>query len=144
MFKLIFIFTIIPLIELALLVKMSNSFGLSFIITLVTITGLLGGALTKHQGKETINKINDSLAQNQLPADNLMNGLLVLIGGVLLITPGVLTDIGGFTCLIPFSQSKIQIIVKNKLNRLIKTGRIQFFPSGEQEAKTIDIVKEDE
>ncbi|WP_051412220.1 FxsA family protein, partial [Halonatronum saccharophilum] len=97
MFKLIFIFTIIPLIELALLVKMSNSFGLSFIITLVTITGLLGGALTKHQGKETINKINDSLAQNQLPADNLMNGLLVLIGGVLLITPGVLTDIGGFT-----------------------------------------------
>ena len=127
MFKLILLFTIIPLLELSILIKLSYYLGTIFTISLVAITGIIGATLAKKEGNSTIKKINNSLSKGEMPTDKLVDGLLILIGGVMLITPGLLTDLGGFSCIIPFTRSKIKILTKHKLKRLIISDRVQFF-----------------
>lgn len=144
MLKLILLFTIIPLLELTLLIKLSNYFGIIVTLSLVTFTGIVGATLAKKQGSSVIKKINNHLAQGEMPTDSLVDGLLVLIGGVMLITPGLLTDIGGFSCIIPFTRSKIKVLTKNRLSKLITNSRVQFFTANNKKTKTVDVTDNDE
>lgn len=144
MFKLVLLFTIIPLVELFLLIKISYYLGSLMAVGLVAITGIIGAGLAKHQGATVIRQINYSLSQGSMPADDLVNGLLVLIGGVLLVTPGLITDLAGFACILPFTRPLIKRITKDSLKKLITTGsRVKFFAPDEDESKTIDIVDDD-
>lgn len=68
---------------------------------LILLTALAGSALLKHQGLETLRKMQHSMEENQLPIDELLDGVCLLVAGVLLITPGFFTDIIGFTLFIP-------------------------------------------
>ncbi|MCK8817238.1 FxsA family protein [Natroniella sulfidigena] len=142
MLKLILLFTVIPLLELTLLIRLSHLWGTTSTILLVAITGIIGAKLTKLEGTSTISKINASLEQGKMPTDNLVDGLLILIGGAMLITPGLLTDLGGFSCIIPLTRSKIKILTKHRLSKLITTGRVQFSSNNSQEE--VDIKIEDE
>jgi UPF0716 protein FxsA len=133
MTKLILLFTIIPLIELWALIRLSHVLGSGLTILLIACTGTIGAILTKRQSTSVLKKINDSLAQGQIPADKLIDGLLILIGGVMLITPGILTDLAGFSCVLPVIRPKVKYLCKGKLEKLVETGRIQFFGSNTQE-----------
>lgn len=135
MAKLIILFTVIPLFELWALIHLSNYLGGLFTVLLVGCTGLLGAIITKKQSTSVLKKINDSLAQGQIPADKLIDGLLIFIGGIMLITPGILTDIIGFCCVLPFTRPKVKYFTKDKLGKLVETGRVQFF-GGSQEDET--------
>ena len=114
--RLILIFTILPLIELWLLMWISTQTGVILTISLVIITGVIGAALARRQGWRVWSEIQAQLARGETPAGILLDGLMILIAGALLITPGVLTDIIGFALLIP----RFRAFIKRRLTDWFK------------------------
>lgn len=99
--RLLLLFTVVPLIELWLLLQLSGVVGLPATIAMVLVTGVLGATLAKQEGLRTLQEWQVSLSQGQMPRDGLASGLLLLVGGVFLVTPGVLTDLTGLLLLVP-------------------------------------------
>ncbi|ATZ61175.2 MAG: membrane protein FxsA [Methanosarcinales archaeon Met12] len=122
---LILIFILTPIIELFLLIELGKLIGTWNIIIIVVVTGVLGAMLAKSQGLSVLRDMQMDLMRGILPTDRLFDGALVLIGGVLLITPGVLTDLLGFALLIPLTRKWIKKILKGWLKRKIRYGEVQ-------------------
>ncbi len=139
MFKFIFLFTVIPLLELALLIKLNHFLGLMATVSLVIVTGLLGASLANQQKLIVVRKIKQSMAQSQMPADKLVEGLLILIGSICLITPGLVTDLTGFLFILPPTRVKIKVATKSKFRRIITAGEFEFTPENQEESKSVDI-----
>jgi len=123
-FKLMLLFTLVPLIELSLLVTIGQKIGLGATLTIVILTGILGAYLAREQGFKVISKIQSELSNGRIPADSVIDGVLVLAGGLLLITPGFITDAVGFSVLIPISRALIKEYVKRKFRQKIDSGQI--------------------
>ncbi|AGB40395.1 protein affecting phage T7 exclusion by the F plasmid [Halobacteroides halobius DSM 5150] len=115
MLRLFLIFSVVPLIELALLIRIGGYFGLPATIILVAGTGIVGVSLAKQQGLAVINEVRQNLSSGKLPKDSLLDGGLILVGGVLLLTPGLITDIMGFSLIIPVTRKVIRQVVKNQI-----------------------------
>ena len=107
-FKLFLLFTIVPAIELVLLLKVGTMFGFAFTLVVVILTGMLGAALAKQQGLQTVLNIKQAINHGKVPTTELVDGFLILIAGVVLITPGLLTDATGFILLIPACRAIIR------------------------------------
>ncbi len=103
--KLFLGFTIIPVIEIYFLIKIGALFGAWTTVLIVISTGILGAYLARMQGFRTMFKVRDSLNRGIMPAGELVDALLIVIAGVVLLTPGFLTDIIGFFLLIPATRS---------------------------------------
>ena len=101
MLPLFFLFTVIPLAELWLLFRLSGVFGFWTTIFVVLATGALGATLARWQGLRALQRVQQEMQQGILPAKALGDGALILVAGVLLITPGVLTDALGLSLLVP-------------------------------------------
>lgn len=102
MFRLLFIlFLTIPLIEIAILIEIGKVVGAAYTIVLVVGTAVLGAALLREQGLSTLAKVQSNMQQGHLPATEMIEGLMLLISGALLLTPGFFTDVFGFLVLIP-------------------------------------------
>ncbi|HEV3022913.1 MAG TPA: FxsA family protein [Pirellulales bacterium] len=114
--RLLLLFTLLPLVELILLAWFSAHTDWRLTVLFVVGTGVLGAGLVRWQGWRTWRRIQDDLARGDLPADALQDGLLVLVAGVLLITPGVLTDAVGVLLLLP----PVRRLVKSHLRRRFK------------------------
>jgi UPF0716 protein FxsA len=99
--RLLFLFIVIPLIELTLLLLLAEATNWQFTLLLVVVTGGLGALLAKQQGLAAFRRIREDLRQARLPAESVLDAVLILIAATLLLTPGVLTDAFGFTLLIP-------------------------------------------
>lgn len=102
--RLLILFIVVPLVELALLIKLGNAIGLWPTVLIVIATGALGAALAKSQGTRTVWTIRREMAEGKPPGESLVNGLLILVGGVVLLTPGLLTDVLGFCLLVPATR----------------------------------------
>jgi UPF0716 protein FxsA len=114
--RLILVFTVIPLLELYLLFKITEWTGSAALtFGLVVATGVIGALLTRHQGFYIWGRIQAELKAGKLPTDVILDGLFVFIAGVLLITPGVLTDCIGFTLLIPPARNLLKRILIARL-----------------------------
>ncbi|MGM0471235.1 MAG: FxsA family protein [Bacillota bacterium] len=124
--RLLFLFTMVPMVELVLLIKLGGYVGFLPTVGLVALTGVVGVSLARSQGFLVINRINNSLSAGKLPANTLIEGLLILIGGVMLLTPGLLTDITGFSLVIPTTRGKIRELVRQKLKEQIDKGNLEF------------------
>ena len=122
-FKLLIIFATVPLIELALLIKIGEFIGIIPTIIIVGSTGIIGITLARRQGYQVIKKIKNNIELGKLPADDLIGGVLILIGGTMLLTPGILTDITGFSLIFPISRSIFVKITKNKIKQYIDNNR---------------------
>lgn len=122
--KLILLFTITPIVELYVLFQLADVMGPWTTIGLVLITGVAGAYLAKSEGKLIINKIKMELNAGNLPGNELLNGLCVLIGGALLLTPGIMTDILGFSLVIPGLREIFKTYLKRKFKKVIETGDI--------------------
>ncbi len=123
--RLLLLFTLVPLIELALLIEIGQKIGLWNTIAIVVLTGFIGAALARSEGFGIISRIQNELASGQLPRDSLINGALVLAGALLLLTPGLITDAFGFALLLPFSRVFVKIYLKKYFSRKINTGEIK-------------------
>lgn len=115
--RLLILFTVVPLVELALLIKLGNLIGLWPTILMVIATGILGAALARSQGTRTVRAIRTELAQGRAPTENLINGLLILVGGMVLLTPGLLTDLFGFSLLVPFTRNWFKKELRGRLRK---------------------------
>ncbi len=125
--RLVLLFTLVPLIELILLFRIAEVTGWEFTLALVVATGLAGAYLAKSQGRQILGKIRTELSEGRLPGEELVNGLCVLVGGALLLTPGILTDITGFILVIPFSRNLIKKYLRKKFEGMIRSGRADIY-----------------
>ena len=102
--RLLWLFTIVPVVELFILIKVGKHLGTMNTIVIIIVTGVLGAYLAKSQGLITLSKIRQQLAGGQMPGKELGHGILILIGGVMLITPGFITDIVGLSLVLPLTR----------------------------------------
>jgi UPF0716 protein FxsA len=123
--RLLLLFTVVPLLELYLLIEVGSRLGAGITVALIALTGGVGALLARMQGFRVLVQIRERLAQGRLPADELLSGGLVLAGGLLLVTPGLLTDAVGLALLIPFIRLRVVEGVKDFLRRKIEEGSIQ-------------------
>jgi UPF0716 protein FxsA len=98
---LILLFITVPLIELWLLIWVGGQLGLMTTVALVIVTGILGATLARFEGLATLRRFQSRLAAGQLPHEDILDGLLILMAGAVLLTPGLLTDTVGFLLLVP-------------------------------------------
>ncbi len=104
----------VPLIEIYLFIQVGGLIGALPTVLLVIATALLGVSLLRAQGFNTMAKFQQEVATGQLPANTMLEGVALIFGGALLLTPGFLTDAIGFLCLIPFTrQTLIAWAIKN-------------------------------
>lgn len=121
--RLLLLFIAVPLIELAILIKLGSLVGLLPTIALVIVTGVAGASLARSQGLRVLLQIRQELAAGRVPVDRLMDGLLILIAGALLLTPGLLTDLVGLAVLIPGPRDFVKRQLGRKLTALARSGR---------------------
>jgi UPF0716 protein FxsA len=98
------LFFVIPLIEIYLLIQVGGVIGVLPTILLVVLTAVIGAFLLRQQGISTLARFQSSMARGEMPATALLEGVMLIIGGALLMTPGFFTDAIGFACLLPFSR----------------------------------------
>ena len=118
MIYLILVFTIIPALELYLLLKVGSYIGAFNTVLLIIFTGVYGAYWARLEGLRTWLNFQRDLNNGIMPADKILDGLLILIGGVLLITPGLITDVAGLLLIIPLTR----ILIKAWLARKIKNS----------------------
>ena len=117
--RLLLLFIFVPIIELMILIDLGGYLGTVPTIILVVGTGALGAYLAKMEGFRIFFTIRHKLQTGQLPADELLDGLIILIAGALLITPGLITDLFGFLMLFRPSRSRFKIWLKIKFSAQI-------------------------
>mgnify|MGYP001027566632 FL=1 len=104
---LLIIFIIIPLIELAVILKVNSFIGIGWTLGLIVITAFVGVRLLRKQGISTLLRANQKMQQGQIPAQELAEGFLLALAGALLLTPGFVTDAVGFTLLVPATRKAL-------------------------------------
>ncbi len=135
--RLMLLFIVVPLVELAILLQVAQWIGLLPTVSLVIATGIAGAALARHQGLRAFVAVQQELATGRLPGRALLDGLSILVGGAFLLTPGILTDFAGFSLLAPPSRRWLQRAARRRLERRMRDGTVQFtvFTSGGEASK---------
>jgi len=130
-------FLIIPFIEIYLLLQVGGLIGAAPTISLVVFTAVLGAWLLRRQGLETWQRFQHNLAQGSIPAYEMIEGPIILVGGALLLTPGFFTDALGFACLIPPLRRRIaQTLLDHHLLNKVST---QFYAGNH--SKNPDVIE---
>jgi len=125
--RLLSLFIGVPALEIFTLIKAGELIGLPATVFLVLATGIAGAYLARTQGLAVLNNINNALAMGQMPADHLLEGLLVLIGGIVLLTPGFWTDCLGFILLLPTGRRFLRKRLAAWLEKRIRAGEIRIY-----------------
>ncbi len=120
MFYLILLFTVVPLLELAVIIKVGAYLGAIKTITLLLLTGFVGAYLARLQGFAVLQRMQTSVEEGLMPTEPLLDGFLVLAGGVLLLVPGFLTDIVGLFMVLPWPRALLKVFLRRKLNETIR------------------------
>lgn len=101
-------FTVIPLVELWVLIEVGKIIGSFITILLVVSTGFFGVLLARSQGLQIFYKMQEEIRQGFVPTDEILDGVCILVGGASLLTPGLITDLAGFLLLIPITRELIK------------------------------------
>lgn len=130
--RLLLLFTLVPIGELMVLIELGEAIGLGPTLLLIFVTGIVGAALARREGTRTWLQVQQELSRGELPADSLLHGLMVLVAGAFLVTPGVLTDVAGFLLLFRPVRAKLVERVRGWLRRQVRQGnaRVHFGESG--------------
>jgi UPF0716 protein FxsA len=120
------LFIAIPVVELYILIEVGKKIGSLTTIGIIILTGILGTYLIKSQGFMILRKIQNDLNEGIMPGDSLIQGAIILLGGVLLLTPGFITDITGFIFLIPAGRKIVKKYLWKWLKGKIKEDNIYF------------------
>jgi UPF0716 protein FxsA len=128
--RLFFLLTIVPIIELYLLIKVGSVIGALNTVILLIGTTIFGVFLVRLEGSKTLSRISNSLSQGIVPAEELVDALLVFAAGVLLIMPGIFSDILALFLLIPVSRTLFKRWLRRKLERLVASGQTRIYFHG--------------
>ena len=122
--KLIIIFISIPIIEIYVLLEAGEIIGLWPTIGLIFLTGIAGAYLARTQGSDTARRIQIALEQGEMPTEELLDGAMILAGGITLLTPGFVTDLLGFCLLLPVTRSLIKEFARKWLRKMVNNGQV--------------------
>lgn len=128
--RLALLFVIVPILELMLLIELGQVVGLMPTLALVMFTGVTGAWLARAEGLRVFFKFQKELASGRIPGQAMLDGISVLVGGAFLLTPGVLTDVFGFSLLFPPSRRWLQRRVRKRLEASVKDGSIRVVTMG--------------
>ena len=137
--RLILAFILIPLIELVLLDQMYQRTNLFITISVVFITGVVGANLARQQGRKAWLAVQQQMAAGKVPSMEILEGVLVLVAGAFLVTPGILTDSVGFLILIP----KARRLLANRLSKWFKDRATVNFQSSGWQSSPFDVQSEE-
>ena len=124
--KLFLAFTLIPVAEIYLLITIGGYIGAMNTVLLVIITGFSGAYLARLQGMQTMFRVRESLQAGVMPSGDLVDAVLIFMAGVVLLTPGFITDIAGILMLFPPTRNYLKKLAMKKLNQWIKDQHIEF------------------
>jgi UPF0716 protein FxsA len=119
---LILIFIVLPVAEIYVIIKVGEAIGVWPTIALLILDGFLGAALLRHQGRAAWRRFNDALAAGKVPAREVFDGAMVILGGAFLISPGFITDVIGLLLLVPPTRALIRSQVVRRLGRRVTVG----------------------
>ncbi|MCB9091524.1 MAG: FxsA family protein [Halobacteriovoraceae bacterium] len=123
---LLVLFTLIPAIEIYLIISIGSQIGAMHTLGIILSTGIIGAYLAKSQGLSILSKIQIELNSGKIPTSQLVHGLLVFAGGLLLLTPGFLTDFIGFCFVLPGTRHIICQFLKHKFTQGVQNGNIYY------------------
>jgi UPF0716 protein FxsA len=124
MLPLLFLFIVVPIAELAVIIQVGQEIGVLWTVAILVADAVLGSLLMRSQGRAAWRRFNEALQAGRPPAREVLDGVLVIFGGALLLTPGFLTDILGLTLLIPPTRALVRrVLVKRFADRMIVAAR---------------------
>ncbi len=122
--RLLILFIAVPVVELVLLIEIGQRVGTLATVGLIIGTGIVGASLARQQGISTLARLRKDLDDGRLPAEPIVDGVLILIAAAVLITPGVLTDLVGFLCLVPACRQVLKRYLKRRFERAVREGTV--------------------
>ncbi|MBI4827006.1 MAG: FxsA family protein [Nitrospirae bacterium] len=123
-FPLFFIFIIVPIIEISLLIEVGSRIGTANTIVVLLLTALIGIYMVKLVGLGVMRRMQQNMNEGVSPAEEMVNGMMLLIAGVLFIVPGFFTDTIGLLMVIPFSRNLIKKIARRMIDKKVSSGVI--------------------
>ncbi len=123
--RLLLLFIALPAAELALLIEIGSRIGTVQTLLLIVVTGFAGAALARSQGLRVVREVQQRLERGEMPADSLVDGVLILLASALLVTPGVLTDVFGFLCLVPGFRAWVKRELVRRFERAVREQRVE-------------------
>ena len=117
--RLLILFITIPILELCIFWILGSRLGFPATLAIIVITAFLGAYLTKSQGLKALTNYQQALTQGKLPHEEVMDGLMILIAGAVLLTPGFLTDVIGFSLRVPNVRTIVKSILKQSLKNKV-------------------------
>jgi UPF0716 protein FxsA len=134
--RMLLLFIFLPMVELYLLIMLGSRIGAMPTIGLIVLTGLLGASLARQQGLSVLSRIQKEMASGKPPTQELVEGALVVVGGIVLLTPGIITDILGFSLLLPsIRKSLCRSLTKSFTKKVGKATGFSHFSSGFKNAR---------
>ncbi|NJB67624.1 UPF0716 protein FxsA [Desulfobaculum xiamenense] len=124
LFKLFAAFAVIPLVEIYLLMKVGSWLGAETTIAIVLLTGFVGAWLARQQGTSVLMRIREDMSRGIPPTGQLVDAMLILVAGVMLLTPGFATDIAGMLLLVPPVRAQLKEALRRKLELWARSGSV--------------------
>jgi UPF0716 protein FxsA len=129
-FLLVLLFIVVPIAELYVIIQVGGAIGVPQTLALLIADALLGSLLLRHQGRAAWIRFNRALAENRLPHREVFDGVLIIMGGALLLTPGFLTDIVGLILLIPPTRAAVRALAARMVRGRLARGGVAFWTMG--------------
>ncbi|HEX8743826.1 MAG TPA: FxsA family protein [Thermoleophilaceae bacterium] len=124
---LVVLFIVIPLVELYLIIQVSDAIGIGWTLLLLIADSVVGSWLLKSQGRQVWRRFNEATAAGRIPHSEIIDGVLIIFGGAFLITPGFFTDVFGLLFLLPPTRAAFRRIVRRGIERGTVWGRVGGF-----------------
>ena len=112
---LVLLFIVVPIAELAVLIQVGQEIGVWWTIAILIADAIVGSILMRAQGRAAWRRFNEALAAGRVPTREVLDGALVMFGGLLMLTPGFITDILGFALLIPPTRAAVRVVLVRRL-----------------------------
>lgn len=119
----VLLFLLIPAIEIALFIWTGSKIGALAVVALILLTGIAGIATVRYQGMEVMRNIQQAFYERRRPAEELLDGLCIIIGGICLVTPGFFTDILGFLIVLPWTRKPFKILLSAIIMKQLSKGK---------------------
>jgi len=131
--RLLMLFIVVLVIEIYILVKAGQYIGAINTIGLVILTGIAGASLAKSQGAQIIYNIRTALSRGEMPGREMLQGAMVLAGGIMLLTPGFITDLFGLSLLLPLTRKFFTDLAYNHFQKRIRDGKWHYYANSSHE-----------
>ncbi len=123
----ILLFIILPAVEIGVFILAGNEIGILNTVAIIILTGILGAFLAKRQGLSALQKVQEQIRNGEPPGNALLDGVCILAGGILLLSPGFITDLFGLILLIPFTRIALRPLLLKMIKKWISRKQIYIY-----------------